>query len=163
MGGKGLSLKKFTLFQTLSPLFHFVQFAKWRWIILGLNSKILYQTLEKEKKNRSCTPNMRTFPVVFVQRRQRNVKTNKQNVLSLSHLLILNLRFFSCSRCRCWHSPWSINRRRTIRNVNWGKGENFWAQRFFFADLPLFNPIFWLFYPSKLIARFFSSWCSSPL
>ena len=40
----------FTLFQTSSPLFYFAQFAKWRRIILGLNSQSFYQILEQENR-----------------------------------------------------------------------------------------------------------------
>ena len=41
----------FTLLQTLSCLFHLVQFGKWWQIFLELNSKGVYRSSEKEKEN----------------------------------------------------------------------------------------------------------------
>lgn len=44
-----------------------------------------------------------------------------------------------------------------------GNGGEFLSSAFFFSvDLPIFNPVFWLFYPSNVNARFFLSWCFSP-
>ena len=71
---------EFALLQTLSRLFHLVQFVKFWQISLELNSKELYQTSGKEKENccfvfpSSTKREIRHFHVEVVQRRLRNVQ-----------------------------------------------------------------------------------------
>ena len=69
----------FALLQTLSRVFHHVQFVKcWR-IFVEFNSKGLYQSSERGKEGRhvfssSTKREIRQFHVVVVQRRQRKVQ-----------------------------------------------------------------------------------------
>ena len=74
---------QFPLLQTLSRLFHLVQFVKcWR-IFLELNSKRLYQRSEKEKESRclvftsSTKREIRHSHIVVVQQRQRRVQEKR--------------------------------------------------------------------------------------
>ena len=71
------------LLQTLSRIFHLVQFVKCWQIFLELNFKGLYQSSGKEKESRwlvfvsSTKREIRQFHVVVVQRRQRNVRKKR--------------------------------------------------------------------------------------
>ena len=96
---------EFALLQTLSRLFHLVQFVKCWYILLELNSKRLYQSSGKEKQSRclvftsSTKREIRHFHVVVVQRRQRNVQKSVMHVQSLC-FAYLHLLLFCRSRCR---------------------------------------------------------------
>ena len=100
------SLKKeFVLLQTLSRLFHLVQFTKcWRFFLfcLELNSKGLYRSSGKEEECRflvypsSTKREIRYFPVLFGQRRQRNVHKSAMLVQSCC-FAYLNLFIFPFS------------------------------------------------------------------
>ena len=104
---------EFMLLQTLSRLFHFVQFHKlWR-IFLEINSKGLYQSSGKGKENRflmfTSHTKRETRPFHVVSRattakkctKKRDARANVMHVQSC--LANLNLLFF-CSRRRCLSS-----------------------------------------------------------
>ena len=86
------------MLQTLSRLFHLVQFVKSWQIVLELNSKGLYQSSGKEKESccvvfpASTKRQIRCFHLVVVQRRQRNVQKSlmhvqlNRNPVGLNHL-----------------------------------------------------------------------------
>ena len=74
---------EFAPLQTLSPLFHLVQFVKcWR-TFLELNSKGLYQKKEKESRClvfTSSQRDIRHLHVIVMQKRQRHVPKNVVHV-----------------------------------------------------------------------------------
>ena len=86
------------MLQTLSRLFHLVQFVKSWQIVLELNSKGLYRSSGKEKESccvvfpASTKRQIRCFHIVVVQRRQRNVQKSlmhvqlNRNPVGLNHL-----------------------------------------------------------------------------
>ena len=90
---------EFALLQTLSHIFHLVQFIKCWQIFLELNSKRLYRSSGKEKESRclvftsSTKREIRHFHVVAVQQRQRNVQKSVVHVQSC-WFANLNLFFF---------------------------------------------------------------------
>ena len=98
------SKSEFVLLQTLSGLFHLVQFAKCGQFFLELNSKRLYQSSGKEKESRcfvftsSTKLEIRHFHVVVVLRRQRNVQ---KSVMNEQSCCFANLTLFLCCRSRC--------------------------------------------------------------
>ena len=96
------------LLQTLSLLFHLVQFVKCWHFFLELNSKWLYRILGKEKESRLsllclvfafCTKReIRYFHVVVVQWWQRNIQKSVMHVNSC-YFASINVLLF----CRsCW-------------------------------------------------------------
>ena len=93
------------LLQTLSRLFHLVQFVKCWQFVLELNSKRLYQSSGKEKESRciefvsSTKREIRHFHVVVVQWRRRNVQKSAMHVQNC-YFANLNLLPFCRSRCR---------------------------------------------------------------
>ena len=97
---EGDGYEEVALLQTLSRLFHLVQFVKcWR-VLLELNLKRLYGSSGKEKGSRclvltsSTKREIRYFHVVVVQWRQRNVEKSVMHVQS---------RCFACLRaCLRW-------------------------------------------------------------
>ena len=96
---------EFTLLQTLSCIFHLVQFVKCYQFFLELNSKRLYRSFTNEKQI-SCLVFMfstkreiRQFHVVVVQWRQRNVQKSGMHVQSCCFAK-LNLLLFCRSCCR---------------------------------------------------------------
>ena len=98
------------LLQTLSRLFHFVQFVKCWQIFLELNFKGLYQSSEKEKESRwlvfvsSTKREIRQFHVVVVQRRQRNVQKKRDarsKMMFCQSKPIAFCRSCYCHRRRC--------------------------------------------------------------
>ena len=97
---------EFGLLQTLSRLFHLVQFVKcWR-IFLKLKSKGLYRSWGRKKESRclvimsSTKLEIRNFLVVVGERRQRNVQKCVMHVQNCC-FVNLNLLLFWRSRCRC--------------------------------------------------------------
>ena len=88
----------FVLLQTLSRVFHHVQFVKCWQIFLELNSKGLYQSSEREKEGRLvfASPTkreIRQIHVVVVQRRQRKVQKGVCTCKVVVLLPIANLPF----------------------------------------------------------------------
>ena len=89
---------EFAMLQTLSRLFHLLQFVKSWQIVLELNSKGLYQSSGKEKQSccvvfpASTKRQIRYFHIVVVQGRQRNVQKSVMHVqlnlnpVGLNHL-----------------------------------------------------------------------------
>ena len=104
---------EFALLQTLSCIFHLVQFVKCWQIFLELNFKGLYQSSEKEKESRwlvfmsSTKHEIRQFHVVVVQRRQRNVQKKHD---ACSKMMFCQskptafCRSCCCHRCHCLNS-----------------------------------------------------------
>ena len=96
---------QFPLLQTLSRLFHLVQFVKCWHFFLALNSKRLYQSSGKEKESHclvftsSTKREIRHFHVAVVRWGQRNVQNNVMNVQSCC-FANLNLLLFCRSRWR---------------------------------------------------------------
>ena len=95
----------FALLQTLSRLFHLVQFVKcWR-IFLKLKTKGLYRSWGRKKESRclvimsSTKLEIRNFLVVVGERRQRNVQKCVMHVQNCCFVDI-NLLLFWRSRCR---------------------------------------------------------------
>ena len=92
-------LSEVALLQSLSPLFHLVQFVKCWQFFLELSFKRLYRRSEKEKESRclvftcSTKREIRHIHVVVLQRRQRNVQKRVMHVQS-SCFAHLNLFFF---------------------------------------------------------------------
>ena len=99
------SKSEFALLQTLSRLFHLVQFVKFWQMFLELNSKRLYQSSGKGKECRcfvftsSTKREIRHFHVVVVLRRQRNVQKSVMHVQRCC-FANLNLLLYCRSRCR---------------------------------------------------------------
>ena len=102
---------EFALLQTLSLLFHLVQFVKCWHFFLKLNSKWLYRSSGKEKESRlsllclvfafSTKREIRYFHVVVVQWWQRNIQKSVMHVHSCYFVSINVLHFCrSCWRCR---------------------------------------------------------------
>ena len=87
------------LLQTLSRLFHLVQFVKCWQFFLELNSKGQYRSSGKKKESHclvftsSTIREIRHFHVVVVQRRQRNVQKSVMHVQSC-YFANLRVRFF---------------------------------------------------------------------
>ena len=97
---------EYSLLQTLSRLFHLVQFVRCWWIFLEINFKGLYQSSEKEKGSRclvftfSTKREIRQFHVVVVQRRERNVQKSLMHVQSWCFANLSLFFFRSCCRHR---------------------------------------------------------------
>ena len=114
---------QFPLLQTLSRLFHLVQFVKCWHFFLALNSKRLYQSSGKEKESHclvftsSTKREIRYFYVAVVRWRQRNVQKSVMHVQSCC-FAYLNLLLFCRSRwrrrCRCLSSLLPLRRRRRL-------------------------------------------------
>ena len=87
------------LLQTLSRLFHLVQFVKCWQFFLELNSKGQYRSSGKKKESHclvftsSTIREIRHFHVVVVQRRQRNVQKSVMHVQSC-YFANIRVRFF---------------------------------------------------------------------
>ena len=118
---------EFALSQTLSRLFHLVQFVKCWQMFLELNSKGLYQSSGKEKEScclvfpSSTKREIRQFHVVVVQWRQRNVQKSVMHVQNCC-FANLNLLLFcrsDCYRRRRWLSSISTdNNNKGLFNCN---------------------------------------------
>ena len=92
---------EFALLQTLSRLFHLVQFVRCGRIFLEFNSKGLYQDSEKEKGSRrlaftfSTKREIRHFHVVVVHQRQTNVLKRVMHVQSCCFANLRTYCFFA--------------------------------------------------------------------
>ena len=101
---KSHSKREFALLQTLSGLFHLVQFVKCWQIFVELNSKRRYQSSGKEKESRcfvitSLTKReIRHLHVVVVLRGQRNVQ---KSVMHVQRCCFANLNLFLYCRSHC--------------------------------------------------------------
>ena len=89
------------LLQTLSRLFHLVQFVKCWQFLVELNSKRLYRSSGKKRKSFSCVHVLREiwhFHIMVVQWRERNVQKSVMHVQSccfgnLNELLFCRFRW----------------------------------------------------------------------
>ena len=109
----------FTLLQTLSCLFHLLQYVvKCWWICLELDSKSLYQSSWIGKEGRclgftsSTTREIRQFEVVVEQQQHGNVQKSVIHMQSCC-FVNLNLLLFCHSHCccRCWLWGWGVKQK----------------------------------------------------